>query len=103
MSTEAAAGKNPVSHVGKIYNHLAHQMASHIWESVAGVEEVNVWLCSQIGRPLSDPWSVAVELVPKPEACPADLESAIQEVIAAELGNLPAFVKRLTRGELQVC
>ena len=25
MSTEAAAGKNPVSHVGKIYNLLAHR------------------------------------------------------------------------------
>jgi S-adenosylmethionine synthetase len=103
MSTEAAAGKNPVSHVGKIYNLLAHQMATRICASVAGVEEVNVWLCSQIGRPLADPWSVAVELVPKPETCAADLELAVQEVIHAELQNLPAFVARLTRGELPIC
>jgi len=27
LGTEAAAGKNPVSHVGKIYNVLAHQLA----------------------------------------------------------------------------
>jgi S-adenosylmethionine synthetase len=103
MSTEAAAGKNPVSHVGKIYNLLAHQMAARICESVAGIEEVNVWLCSQIGRPLADPWSVAVELVPKPDACAADLESSVQEVIQRELSNLSTFVNRLTRGELPVC
>jgi S-adenosylmethionine synthetase len=103
MTTEAAAGKNPVSHVGKIYNLLAHQMAGRICDSIAGIEEVNVWLCSQIGRPLADPWSIAVELVPPPDTSAADLESAVHEVIAAELGDLPAFVERLSRGEMPVC
>ncbi len=103
MSTEAAAGKNPVSHVGKIYNLLAPQMASRIYQTVAGVEEVKVWLCSQIGRPIADPWSVAVEIVPKSDACIADVETGVQGVIASELSDLPAFVERLTRGELPVC
>jgi S-adenosylmethionine synthetase len=103
MTTEAAAGKNPVSHVGKIYNLLAHQMAGRIHKSVAGIDEVNVWLCSQIGRPLADPWSVAVELVPEEGTGAADLHRAVEDVIADELGNLPAFVERLTRGELPVC
>jgi S-adenosylmethionine synthetase len=103
MCTEAAAGKNPVSHVGKIYNLLAHQMAGHILDSVPGVEEASVWLCSQIGRPLDDPWSVAVQVVPKPDVVKTDLESAIQNVVSAELGGLPAFVERLVRGDLPVC
>lgn len=103
MSTEAAAGKNPVSHVGKIYNLLAPQMASRICEVVPGVEEATVWLCSQIGRPIADPWSVAVEILPKPDATSADVETGVQEVIASELRNLPVFVERLTRGELPVC
>lgn len=103
MSTEAAAGKNPVSHVGKIYNLLAHEMAGRICESVPGVEEATVWLCSQIGRPLHDPWSVAVELVPKSDSDAVELEPAVQAVIAAELQGLPAFVGRLVRGELPVC
>ena len=103
MSMEASAGKNPVSHVGKIYNLLANQMARHICESVAGIEEATVWLCSQIGRPLNDPWSVAIELLPKPETCKADLQLEVQNVIDAELNNLPALVERMTRGELPVC
>lgn len=103
MSTEAAAGKNPVSHVGKIYNLLAHQIAGHICNSMPDVEEANVWMCSQIGRPLDDPWSITVELVMKSHRCGIELEPAIQEVIAAELSGLPQFVGRLTRGELPIC
>ena len=103
MSTEAAAGKNPVSHVGKIYNLLAHQMAGRICSSVAGIEEATVWLCSQIGRPLADPWSVAVEIIPAGGVDSADLDAAIRRVIAEELEGLPAFVERLVRGELPVC
>jgi S-adenosylmethionine synthetase len=64
MTLEAAAGKNPVSHVGKIYNLLSRQIAQRIYDQVDGVEDVTVWLCSQIGRRLDDPWTASVELQP---------------------------------------
>ena len=60
MSTEAAAGKNPVSHVGKIYTLLSHQMAHHIATAVEGIAEVSVWLCSQIGQSVDRPWITAL-------------------------------------------
>ncbi|MFO0912844.1 MAG: methionine adenosyltransferase [Pirellulales bacterium] len=100
MTTEAAAGKNPVSHVGKIYNQMARQMATRIYSTVAGIEEVNVWLCSQIGRPLADPWSVAVELVAAPDTAAVELQPLVQSVIEAELSATPELVERLVRGEL---
>jgi S-adenosylmethionine synthetase len=103
MSLEAAAGKNPVSHVGKIYNVLAHQMAEHIHKSSEGVTEVTVWLCSQIGRPLDDPWSVAVELIPSADAAAADIERSVRETIEAELHDLPNLIERLVLGQLPVC
>ena len=37
MSLEAAAGKNPVSHVGKLYNVLATLIARDIHAKVEGV------------------------------------------------------------------
>jgi S-adenosylmethionine synthetase len=43
--SEAAAGKNPVSHVGKIYNVLTHLLAARIHKAVPGLREVVVWLC----------------------------------------------------------
>lgn len=48
MGTEAAAGKSPVSHVGKIYNVLTHKIANEIYEKVEGDREVYVLLLSRI-------------------------------------------------------
>jgi S-adenosylmethionine synthetase len=55
MSLEATAGKNPVSHVGKIYNVLANKIANDIYNKVSGLREVYVEILSQIGRPINDP------------------------------------------------
>jgi S-adenosylmethionine synthetase len=101
-STEAAAGKNPVSHVGKIYNLLSHQMASHIYTGVEAVEEVYVWLCSQIGAPIDAPWVAAAQVLLAPGAGLADVEHLIKDIIYAELADIQAFIARLVRGELSV-
>jgi S-adenosylmethionine synthetase len=103
MSTEAAAGKNPVSHVGKIYNLLSHQMAQHIYTAVDGVAEVYVWLCSQIGQPIDCPWMNAAQVILVPGASLADVEAPITEIIHTDLAALPQFIEQLTRGALPVC
>jgi len=54
MSLEAAAGKNPISHVGKIYNLKAQEIADKISE-LFGPKEVSVHLLSQIGKPINQP------------------------------------------------
>jgi S-adenosylmethionine synthetase len=61
-SAEAVAGKNPAVHVGKIYNVLAHVLAGQIYGHVKGLREVTVWLMSQIGRPVSSPQFVMVQV-----------------------------------------
>ncbi|MGC8936724.1 MAG: methionine adenosyltransferase, partial [Candidatus Methanomethylicaceae archaeon] len=48
MSLEATAGKNPVSHIGKIYNVLAGIIANKVAE-LKGVKEAYVKIVSQIG------------------------------------------------------
>lgn len=103
MTMEAAAGKNPVSHVGKIYNLLSHQLARQIHSEFHGIEEVYVWLCSQIGRPLNDPWMVSVELTLASGAVVRDLERPIRELIHRELAGVQSFTDRLCRGEFAVC
>ena len=65
MSSEAAAGKNPVSHVGKIYNALSYRIANRVMEDVNGVKEIYVWLLSQIGKPINEPSVVSVQLIPE--------------------------------------
>ncbi|MFW6115744.1 MAG: methionine adenosyltransferase [Chloroflexota bacterium] len=54
-SLEAACGKNPISHVGKVYNVLALSAAQDIVERVIDVDEATVYILSQIGEPLDEP------------------------------------------------
>ena len=103
MSTEAAAGKNPVSHVGKIYTLLSHHIAQRIYTALDPVEEVYVWLCSQIGQPVAQPWITSAHVTLAPGVALADVERAITEIIEGEFADLPAFVAQLVRGAFPIC
>ena len=100
--TEAAAGKNPVNHVGKIYTLLTHHIAAEVYNTVPGLREVYVWLCSQIGRPVERPWLSSVQLVLPEGMALADVQPAVESVVARELEGMTEFTERLARGDLPV-
>jgi S-adenosylmethionine synthetase len=54
MSMEAAAGKNPVNHVGKLYNVLSLYIARDIYNNT-NAGETQVRILSQIGKPINEP------------------------------------------------
>ncbi len=61
---EATAGKNPVTHVGKMYNILANKIADDIVSDMKGdVMEVHVRLLSQIGMPIDRPQTASVQVL----------------------------------------
>ena len=103
MSTEAAAGKNPVSHVGKIYTFLTHDIADDVYRNVPGIAEIYVWLCSQIGQPIDRPLIASAQLVLKPGTSLSDVREPVEEVIERELADIYEFTRRLATGELAVC
>lgn len=102
ISTEAAAGKNPVSHVGKIYTLLTHRMANRVFEQVEGLVEVYIWLCSEIGRPINDPSVAAAQVVLHDGVALPDVQSAVAAVIEKEVADIQRFQESLFRGELPV-
>lgn len=89
VSLEAPAGKNPVSHVGKIYNLLSNHLAEEIWE-VSGAQEVYVSMLSQIGRPLNDPLLVRIALASDEKID----ETQIKDITEEELEGVMEFMKR---------
>ncbi len=101
-ATEAAAGKNPVSHVGKIYNLLSHEIARHVYRNVRGLREVTVWLCSQIGKPIDRPLMAAAHLITEPGVDIEDVYDAVVAVIDRELDSIHAFTKRLALGDVSL-
>lgn len=103
MGTEAAAGKNPVSHVGKIYTVLSHRMAGLIYERVEGIKEVYVWLLSQIGSPVNEPKQVYVRVIPAKRFDKSYARRKIARIINESLKNIGDFTEELARGEHPVC
>jgi S-adenosylmethionine synthetase len=102
-SAEAAAGKNPVAHVGKIYNVLAHVLAGEIYRKVKGLREVTVWLTSQIGRPVSSPQFVMVEVHLAQGVSLASAEPLIGRQVQQALRSMTPFCQALAKGEYAVC
>ncbi|MGD2216647.1 MAG: methionine adenosyltransferase [Gemmatimonadales bacterium] len=101
-TTEAAAGKNPVSHVGKIYNLLSHEIAERIYLEVEGLREVTVYLCSQIGHPIDQPLVAAAQVIVSDGAELGDVRDPVSAVIDRELANIHRFTERLIHGEFKV-
>lgn len=102
MSTEAAAGKNAVSHVGKIYTLLTHRLAAEIHTRVPGLREVYVWLGSQIGDPIDRPSIAAAQIIVQSGVAFQDIEPAAAAIIEEELATIGEFTARVVRGELPV-
>jgi S-adenosylmethionine synthetase len=63
MSMEATSGKNPITHIGKIYNVMSKLIADDVAKSIGGDAEVRVRLLSQIGKPVSEPLNASVDIV----------------------------------------
>jgi len=103
VCSEAAAGKNPVSHVGKIYNLLTHRIAEQVYEQVSGVEEVYIWLLSQIGKPIDQPAIASAQVVMKSGNSMENVRSDIKEVINSELENIDKFCMDLAHGKIPIC
>lgn len=96
---EAAAGKNPVSHVGKIYNVLAHRMAARVYREVGGLQEVYVWLCSQIGAPVDHPQVATAQVILEPGITLDAVRPRVAEIIERELAEIQAFTQELIEGQ----
>jgi S-adenosylmethionine synthetase len=103
MGTEAAAGKNPVSHVGKIYNVLAHRIAREIYEQLPGIKEVNVLLLSRIGEPIDQPSMAAVQVLLEKGRHIGEIAAPAEEICAGELARIDDFCRKLGSGAYQIC
>lgn len=101
-SLEAAAGKNPVSHVGKIYNVLAHRIAAALVDEVPTVNEATVWLVSQIGRPIDEPMLARATLTTSGDRPFTSVQDDADRVVAAELRHLDELVVKLSEGAVAV-
>ncbi|MFC6835637.1 methionine adenosyltransferase [Halomarina ordinaria] len=100
MSMEATSGKNPVNHIGKIYNLLSTDIAESVVAEVDGIREIRVRLLSQIGKPIDDPHVADAALVTEDGVDVADIEAEVAAVVDRELSDVTSITERVIDGEL---
>jgi S-adenosylmethionine synthetase len=99
---EAAAGKNPVSHVGKLYNVAAGLAAQDLVAALPNVSDAECLFVSRIGAPTDEPSLVVVRLTtPDTELASSDRDAAT-EITRAVLARLPAISDQIVAGEIDV-
>ena len=96
--SEATAGKNPVSHIGKIYNALSFKIANEIHTKVSGLDEVCVWMYNVIGRPVNDPKAVIIQPTIVGQLHDAE-KNQINEIVENNLQNIHEFCNELISGK----
>ena len=101
MTMEAPAGKNPVSHVGKLYNVEAGRIAALISEQLP-VDDVACLLVSQIGRPVTDPQLADVRVAARGRANAAAIEKSVGKIVRAEIGRLDELRTELLEEKVSV-
>ncbi len=105
MSIEATAGKNPVSHVGKIYNVVARDIAETIYAKLSskGIKEVYVSLLSQIGKPIDKPQMANIKIkMEKGMQLTSDIRAEAESIANEKLEKITSYTKRILKGELQL-
>jgi S-adenosylmethionine synthetase len=100
MSMEATSGKNPVNHIGKIYNLLSTEIAKAVVDEVAGIREIRIRLLSQIGEPIDDPHVADASLVTEDGVSVTDIEDEVARIVDRELAAVTAITDRVIGGEL---
>jgi S-adenosylmethionine synthetase len=100
MSLEASSGKNPVNHIGKIYNLLGHDIAASVTDSVDGIRDLRIRLLSQIGQPIDQPQVADAHVVTADGVDLADIEDDVAAIIDERLGDVTSITERCIAGEL---
>jgi S-adenosylmethionine synthetase len=103
MSLEATAGKNPVNHVGKIYNLLSNLIAADIVQEAGGdVKEVHVRILSQIGKPVDQPQVASLQILTADGVKLAAVREKAESVTQGWFDQVDTIPRRLLTGKLSV-
>lgn len=104
-SNEAPSGKNPVSHVGKIYNAMAFRIADLLVREARGIEEVYFWLLSKIGKPVNEPALAATYVIPKKPYNEHEVNLEVSRVLEEALTEraFRGLIQELISGKVRLC
>ncbi len=95
MTIESFAGKNPITHVGKLYNVAATRIAEALVSEIEGAAEAHVLLVSRIGMPIGEPQVVHVRLRAETPGRVAELAPRAHAITHRHLEEIGSLWERL--------
>jgi S-adenosylmethionine synthetase len=103
MSMEASAGKNPVTHVGKLYNILSTRVADEIHKMGRGdIMEVHTRILSQIGHPIDNPQAASANIIFAPNVDKKKHEREAAAIFDEQLKNMHKLTDEIVSGKVNV-
>ncbi|MBL8697607.1 MAG: methionine adenosyltransferase [Alphaproteobacteria bacterium] len=102
MTMEATAGKNAISHVGKLYNIVAQELADSIVAAVDGVVACECVVASRIGAPITTPSLAHLRVALAAGATTADVEPSVRAQVDAALAGVVSLWPRVVAGEVRL-
>lgn len=101
MSLDAANGKNPANHVGKLYNLLSTELAEQVCEEIDDVSFAQVKLLSQMGTAIDEPHIGAVEIETVDGTDAEAVADEIEAIVSAGLADIPNLIERIIAGDVR--
>ncbi|MCK4714299.1 MAG: methionine adenosyltransferase, partial [Candidatus Aenigmarchaeota archaeon] len=102
MTLEAACGKNPVNHVGKIYSVLAFEIARDVVALYPQIEQCNITLLSEIGKPIDQPKNAGIRLYLSDGKAITGMESKVHETVDSCLADVTKITDSIVKGEIGI-
>ncbi len=102
MSLEAVCGKNPVNHVGKLYNIAAREIAQKLVDNCQSIAAAQCCLVSQIGHPITEPAIVDIAISTIDASPASQYHKDVQEITSNVLSSIPSMLNRFIYGEEQL-
>lgn len=100
MSMEATSGKNPINHVGKIYNLLSNKIANDVVANVEGIKQINLMILSQIGKPIDQPKAATAGLILEDGYKMDKVSPQVNKIMDDWLENISEITKEVVQGKV---
>ncbi len=100
MTMESVAGKNPITHVGKLYNVAARRIAAAIVAGVPGIVAAECYLVSRIGHPVREPQLIELRVCDRINRPLVEVRPQLEEIVASGLQALDSLWQAVLDREL---
>ena len=102
MTMEAVAGKNPISHVGKLYNTAANRLAAAIVANVNEISEAQCHLLNEIGTPIDEPQLALIQVRTSDSALAPETERRVRDIAIQEILSIRELWQLFLSGQITV-